>query len=393
MHLNDSLRVLLVHNSYQEKGGEDTVVEAEYALLRDHGHEVRKYLRDNREIEDLSKLMVVADTLWSRRTVDGINAELDLFRPDIIHVHNTFPLISPSIYWAAYEAGVPVVQTLHNFRLVCPQAMLLRNNRICEDCLGKFPWRGAVHGCYRSSMAQSSVLVAMLGLHRAMGTFSKAVSRYIALNEFCRRKFVMGGLPVEKIAVKPHFVDVPKTDEMERRGGLFVGRLAPEKGVGLLIDVLTQLPQIQVTVIGDGPEMSKIALHPGIRALGYQARDVVLSSMRRAAYLLMPSVCYETFGLVALEAFACGLPVIASRLGGMAELVEHGKTGLLCSPASRVELKEAIEWADAHPQAMREMGQNARAEYESKYTSEKNYQMILSIYEEAANGQGRAVNG
>ncbi|MBC8058873.1 MAG: glycosyltransferase, partial [Rhizobiales bacterium] len=229
-------RVLVVHNAYQQHGGEDGVVAAEIALLRRNGHEVGEMRRDNHEIETASRARVAVETLWSNQTHAQALALLERERPDVVHVHNTFPLISPSLYWACAKAGVPVVQTLHNFRLACPQAMFLREGKVCERCIGKAaPWPALVHGCYRESRVQTAVVVGMLALHRTLRTFERKVTRYIALNEFCRAKFIEAGLPAQRIAVKPNFVDAARPQRLRARHGfLFVGRLSPEKGIDTL---------------------------------------------------------------------------------------------------------------------------------------------------------------
>jgi glycosyltransferase involved in cell wall biosynthesis len=227
------MRILLAHNAYQHSGGEDRVVESEIALLRAHGHEVAEYRRHNDEITEMSRPMLAANTLWSRHSGNEVERLIKVFRPDVLHAHNTFPLISPALYWAAERAGVPVVQTLHNFRLMCLNAMFLREGKVCEDCSGRSPWRGAVRKCYRASATQSAVLAGMLVLHRGLGTYRNKVARYIALNDFCRNKFIEGGLPAERIAVKPNFVDWGELSsppvfgqERARQGVLFVGRLS-----------------------------------------------------------------------------------------------------------------------------------------------------------------------
>src|SRR5450830_1369347 len=228
------MRILFIHNAYQHRGGEDSVVKAEIDLLRSHGHVVEIYGRHNDEIAAIPRLSLAGQTLWSGITVDDVARLINSFNPDVIHVHNTFPLISPSLYWAANRARLPIIQTLHNFRLLCPQAMFLRESKVCEDCLGKVPWRGVVRGCYRGSPAQSLVLASMVTLHRVIGTWRNKVTRYIALNEFCRQKFIEGGLPAERIVVKPNFVDSPASVEASREGFLFVGRLSVEKGLSTL---------------------------------------------------------------------------------------------------------------------------------------------------------------
>ncbi len=248
------MRVLIVHNVYQHRGGEDSVVEAEAELLLSRGHAVEFYFRNNDEIDIKPNLSLVGQMFWSSRTTEDIAGVIANFKPDVIHVHNTFPLISPSLYWAAAKASVPVVQTLHNFRLLCTQAMFLREGKVCENCLGHMPWRGVVHGCYRESNAQSAVLAGMVTMHRAIGTWRNKVTRYIALNEFCRQKFIEGGLPAERIVVKPNFVDFSVLPEIPRQGFLFVGRLSAEKGVDILVTAVRQLNHASVRVAGAGPE-------------------------------------------------------------------------------------------------------------------------------------------
>lgn len=379
---SSELRVLVAHNRYQQRGGEDAVVAAEVKLLRARGHAVELFELDNVEISQMSKLRVLSDTLWSRRAFSAVEDLMARFGPHVLHAHNTFPLISPAIYWAAGRAGIPVVQTLHNFRLLCPQAMFLREAKVCEDCLGKIPWRGVVRKCYRGSMLQSGVVASMLGLHRGLGSYSGKVTRYIALNEFCRAKFVQGGMAPEKVVVKPNFADIAPAPAYARKGGLFVGRLAAEKGTATLLNALRLLPGVSIDVVGSGPEQ-ELLRHPGVRAAGWLEPERVRQMMYRAAYLVMPSVWYETFGMVLVEAFACGLPVLATRLGSMAEAIAHERTGLLFSAGSAEDLAKKIAWAERNPEHMRIMGRNARAEYESKYTPDVNYSRLLQIYQDA----------
>lgn len=375
------MKILVVHNTYQQRGGEDIVVEAEAALLRSRGHIVTDYRRDNHELAAMGRTAAAMDTLWSNRTVDDMVRQIAQNKPDLVHAHNTFPLISPSLYWAAARAGVPVVQTLHNFRLLCPQGMFLRDEKVCEDCLGALPWRGVVHRCYRGSVAQTAVLASLISVHRAIGTYRNKVCYYVALTEFSRAKFVAGGLPGERICVKPNFVDIPFCEEEQQpSGALFVGRLSPEKGVGVLARAAATRGHSVIDVIGTGPEQSSLETSPGIRLLGSQPPEIVYARMRKAAYLVMPSICYENFPRTVVEAFACGAPVIASRLGAMAEIIEDGQTGLLFEAGNPDDLAQKMTWAEANPAAMRELGRNARREYEAKYTPEINYQQLMNIY-------------
>ncbi|WP_153115703.1 glycosyltransferase family 4 protein [Rhodocyclus tenuis] len=376
------LRVLVAHNAYQQRGGEDAVVEAEVELLRRNGHTVELLLLHNDSIAGLGRFDLLARTLWSAPGAELFRATAAAFLPDVVHVHNTFPLLSPSIYWAAGRLRLPVVQTLHNFRLLCPQAMFLRGGSICEDCLGNLPWRGAIRGCYRDSAAQTSVLAGMLTLHRALGTWQNKVTRYVALNEFCRKKFVAGGLPGERILVKPNFVDFDAPVDLPRAGFLFVGRLSAEKGVRVLAQAARSLPDATVRVAGGGPEEGALAGVGNIVKLGALSGEEVRLAMSGAMALLLPSIWYENFPRTLVEAMACGLPVIASRIGALAELVEDGVTGLLFEPGQAEDLAAKMRWAMAHPDEMAPMGRTARLRYEALYTPERNYEQLIAIYRE-----------
>jgi len=378
------MRVLVAHNAYQQRGGEDSVVDAEIGLLQERGHEVELFSRHNDEIDHLSGMAAAVQTVWSARTVTDLVRRIAAFKPDVIHAHNTFPLISPSLYAAAVRAGVPVVQTLHNFRLLCPQAMFLREGRVCEDCLGRFPWPAVRHRCYRGSVPQTAVVASMIGVHRTLGTYRTKVNRYIALTEFSRAKFIAGGLAGERISVKPNFVDLPLTEnERQRSGALFVGRLSSEKGTRVLARAAATRQPAVIDVIGTGPEQSSLEASPGIRLLGWQVPEAISTRMREAAYLMVPSICYENFPRTIVEAFACGLPVIASRLGAMAEIVKDGKTGLLFEAGNADDLAQKMAWAEENPAALREMGANARREYMARYTPETNYRQLMTIYTDA----------
>jgi glycosyltransferase involved in cell wall biosynthesis len=323
--------------------------------------------------------------------VRDVAALVNAFRPDVMHVHNTFPLLSPAVYWEAASRGVPVVQTLHNFRLLCANALLLRGGRVCEACVGRVPWRAVVHRCYRDSAAASGVVAGMLAVHRAIGTFRNKVSRYIALSEFGRRKLVEGGLPADRIDIKPNFVEIPAAPEPKpRKGALFVGRLSREKGLAVLRSAVEQVPGLNVDVVGAGPDADLLEGCSQTRLAGQESRDAVYRRMRDAAYLVLPSIWYEAFPLVLVEAFACGLPVIASNLGALSHIVSDGKTGLLFESGSADDLREKLRWAEAHPAEMRRMGDQARLEYESKYTPEVNYRQLTSIYALALDQSGRA---
>ncbi|AKJ27925.1 glycosyltransferase family 4 protein [Caldimonas brevitalea] len=377
-------RVLFVHNGYRVRGGEDSVVDSEIELLRQRGHEVIEYRRHNDEIGAGSKLSLLRDTIWSPRSHADVRRLIREQQVDVVHVHNTLPLVSPAVYWAAAAESVPVVQTLHNFRLMCPQALFLREERVCEDCVGHVPWRAVRHRCYRDSTVQSAVVAGMLTTHRMLGTYRDKVTRYIALNEFCRTKFIEGGLPADRIVLKPNFVDLPPQDVAERRqGGLFVGRLSKEKGLSVLSEAAKRLPQPNITVIGGGELEPEARAAFGERMVGFKPLPEILALMSAASYLVIPSIWYENFPRTIVEAYACGLPVIASRLGALPEIVVEGHSGLLFDPGSPQDLADKLAWAEAHPHEMRQMGHNARALYERLYTPQRNYERLIEIYAEA----------
>jgi len=376
-------KVLVVHNAYVERGGEDAVVDCEVGMLRRRGHDVRELRLHNELIRGRARLGIAIDTVWARSSHRLVGETVTQFGPDIVHFHNTFPLISPAGYWAAAGRRVPTVQTLHNFRLLCPGALLLRDGGVCEDCVGKVPWRAAVHRCYRDSTAGSGVVATMLVVHRVLGTFHSKVTRYIAFNEFCRDKFIEGGLPGDRIDIKPNFVDAPAPSDGPRKGILFVGRLSEEKGTTALLSALNLAPDITIDVVGSGPDEVRFRAHPRVRMIGWREPAEVRRRMMEAEMLVVPSIWYETFGMVAVEAFACGLAVVASRVGALASLIRHGETGVLFEPGSAESLVNALRWGLDHREEMRAMGRNARKEYERKYTPDTNYSLLCEIYERA----------
>jgi glycosyltransferase involved in cell wall biosynthesis len=384
------MRILLIHNHYRQPGGEDTVFEAEKALLERHGHEVVTFVEDNARLEGGNPLKVAVNATWSREAQRNIRKLIEQTRPDVVHFHNTFLRISPAAYYVVKDLGLPVVQTLHNYRLICPGALLMRDGKVCEDCLRKIvPWPGVVHGCWRNSRSGTTVVAAMLTFHNILKTWENQVDVYIALTEFARKKFVQGGLPEEKIVVKPNFVH-PDPGDGEHKGNfaLFVGRLSAEKGIRTMLSAWRLLKSVPLKIVGDGPLMSEVKAQIererlAIEVLGRRPREEAFSLMRQASFLVFPSEWYEGFPMTIAEAFACGLAVLASRLGAMAELVEDGRTGLLFEPGNPEELAARVAWAWTHPEEMRRMGNAARQEFEEKYTAEKNYQMLMQIYERA----------
>lgn len=378
-----------VYNRYLNRGGEDVVFESETDLLEKKGNQViRVEAQVRKPVDPLVAMQMAISSVWSQSWYRKFRSLVDTANPDVIHIHNFWPNLSPSIIYASQRAHVPVVMTLHNYRLLCPAATFYRSNSVCTDCLGKIaPWPSILHGCYQGSRWASGALAGMLTIHRLGSTWNKGVSRYIALTHFARDIFVRGGLPVDRIAIKPNFVEDRQTeaiDQSARHGVLFVGRLSREKGIHTLLTAWSCL-DVPLRVIGDGPLLEAVRSvdAPEIVSLGRISSEAVAREMERAAFLVMPSEWYEGFGMVLVEAFSHGLPVIASRLGSMAEIIEQGVTGLLFTPGDPEDLAARVRWAVDHREEMRRMGTNARRIYEERYTPENNYRQLMAIYEEA----------
>jgi glycosyltransferase involved in cell wall biosynthesis len=379
--------MLLLHNHYQQPGGEDEVFAAEGDLLEACGHRVLRYVLHNDSVAEMRRPALAKATVWNSVVYREIRALIRRDRPQVAHFHNTFPLISPAAYYAARAEGVPVVQTLHNYRLLCPNALFFRDGGVCEDCLGKMvPWPGVAHACYRASRSSSAVVAAMLTTHRTLGTWKAAVDSYITLTEFARQKFIQGGLPAEKIVVKPNFVHPdPGPGQGRGRYFLFVGRLSQEKGVDAMLAAWKRLrKKVPLKIVGDGPLASKVGEAAErlseVEWMGRQPKDRVLALMKDARALMFPSVWYEGFPMVIAEAYAVGLPVIASDLGSMSSLIDHGRTGLHFHPSDPDDLAAKVEWASLHPAELKRMRQDARSEFEAKYTAERNYRLLMEIY-------------
>jgi glycosyltransferase involved in cell wall biosynthesis len=390
------VKIILAHNSYRQQGGEDIVFHQECQLLERAGHEVVMYRRSNWAAESdsvIKRLALPWRTVWAEDTRREFAELLRAEKPDLVHVHNTFFMISPSIYAACREAGVPVVQTLHNYRLLCPAANLFRNGSICEECMEQTLWRSVRHGCYRSSRPATAAVALMLAVHRARHTWTREVTRFIALTEFARSKFVQGGLPGEKIFVKPNFL---YPDPGLRNGGsdgdyaLFLGRLSPEKQVSRLLKAWTLLRnRIPLVIVGEGPERRELEMQSlrdnlsGVHFRGQLPHDRALAIMRGARLLVFPSECYESFGMAIIEALASGVPVICCRLGSMREIIADGRTGLHSEPGNAEDLAEKVDWAWNNPVRLRVMVKEARQVYEERYTAEKNYTLLMEIYRSA----------
>jgi glycosyltransferase involved in cell wall biosynthesis len=397
------MKVLLVHNSYQHPGGEDIVFDQERQLLERTGHSVVAYQKSNWEADrysGLGRFQLAVETVWSKNSRQDFVRLLAREKPDVVHVHNTHLRISPSIFSACHDAGTPVVQTLHNYRLYCPAGTFFRNGQVCEECVDNSLWHGVVHGCYRDSRAATATVALALTVHRQRHTWTREVDYYIALTEFARGRFLRAGLPPEQVLVKPNFVhpDPGSQRNSEGRYALFVGRLSPEKRVRTVLEAWAQLrlPRIPLVIIGGGPSLEQLrseGVRNGLSEITFRGqlpREEAIAVMHDARFLLFPSAWYENFPVTIAESFACGLPVICSRVGAMQEIVQDGRTGLHFDSGDAADLAAKVQWAWDHPQKLLCMGEEARREYELKYTAERNYPMLTSIYERAIRRKARA---
>lgn len=384
------MRVFLCHNYYRLRGGEDQAFENEAQLLRDHGHEVETYSSTNRSLNEDRPLEAARNTFWNREAYENVREKVRVFRPDVFHCHNFFPHLSPSIFAAAKDEGVPTVQTLHNFRLGCVNGLFFRDGQVCEDCIGlRFGWPGVRHGCYRGSRGASLVTAAMVAYHWRQGSWTRLVDRYICLTSFGKSKFAEIGLPEAKLAVKPNLV-TSDPGRGEGNGGyaIWVGRLSPEKGVRVLLDAWRgAAASVPLHVYGEGPMKAELAdlasRTPAIRMMGQRPRDEVFAAIRNAHCLVLPSTCYEGFPMALIESMAMGTPAVAAGHGAMAAIIRDGETGILVPPGDGEALGANVAWLAGQPEVRRRLSDGCRAEFESKFTPEANCRRLLEIYEGA----------
>jgi glycosyltransferase involved in cell wall biosynthesis len=386
------VKILVAHNYYQRPGGEDAVCESEIRLLREAGHEVIEYRRHNLEIQEYSlieKASLGWHTSWSERTSHELRDILARESPDVAHFHNTFPLISPSAYYACRAAKIPVVQTLHNYRLLCPGGNLFRDGAICEECISYSLLRSVVHACYHDSRFATAAVAGMLKAHGLLRTWSEQVDLFLVCTEFARGKFVDAGFDGARIRVKANFIAPDPGSRLD--GGefaLYIGRLSKEKGPQFLPPAWSKLSAvIPLEIVGDGPvrasleaDCARLGLH-SVHFSGWLGAHVAIERLRAARFLIVPSTCYEGFPVAIAEAYACGVPVIAAGHGSLAEIVHDGLTGLHFAPGDAEDLATKVEWAWTHPREMETMGLAARVEFETKYNARAALKSLEHAYE------------
>ena len=388
------MRILQVHTRYREAGGEDVVARAEAELLTRAGHHVVRYVADN-PAGPLAAGVSLAMSPWNPGAARVLRQAVARTRPDIAHVHNTWYALSPSVISALGRAGVPVVMTLHNYRLLCVNGMLFRDGRPCHDCVGTHPWHGVQHRCYRDSVIASTAAAATIAAGRRLGVWADTVRLFLALNDFARQRFIEGGLPAERIRVKPNFVADPGPREQEpsrSRTVLYVGRVVDVKGVGVLLDAWRALDpeDLELVIVGDGPQRSALerGAPPRVRFEGRIPPPAVKRWMLQSRALVLPSIWYEGQPMAMLEAFASGLPVIASRLGGNIELLEPLGDGWLVSPDNPPALADALRGL-AHGHRVDEAGRRVRRLFEHHFSEDVGRHLLEATYASVRRGNAR----
>jgi len=389
---NGKLRILQVHNQYSPGwGGEDTVVQLEAQLLRDRGHVVGEFKVSTAALKNgtaFRQMLAAPSFLWSRQAYQNLRREISEFQPDVVHVHNTFPKLSPSVFWASRRAGVPVVQTLHNFRHLCANALLLRDGRRCEECVAGPSWSALRHRCYSKSFARTAVVAAVNSLHKTLGTYSRAVDAYILLNKFNREIFLRGKFPAHKLVVKPNFVPVSELGQATRKPQVvFAGELTRNKGVPVLLVAwgIAALDGFQLLLIGDGPERAAMegqyARLPGISWRGRLSRAEVLEHIAASRALVFPSLAYENCPMVVLEALSVATPVVASNHPGLQAMIAHQREGMLFQAGDPQALAAAMrEVVLANQDTWSQLSSAARHTQAERYSDDVSYGQLISIY-------------
>lgn len=384
------MRVLAAHNYYQQRGGEDQCFEDMVQALRENGHEVLTHTVHNDVIGQRSRTSVALQSIWNRQAAREMERLLRSFQPDVVHLMNTFPLLSPAVACAAKRLGFPVVFEIQNYRLACAAGVLLRKGAICEKCLGRsFPWSALQHRCYRDSLSGTLPLAIGIAVHRWLGFWTRYCDLFVCPSQTTRDKLVAAGLPEPRIRIKPNALHYdPGVGQGTGNYVAFVGRLSPEKGLETLIEAWncdSSLPELKV--IGNGPMadwlQSRIKHDTRIQWLGGMKLEQLLELVGEARFLVMPSIWYEPFGRTTIESLAKGTPVIGTRIGGTAEIVSDGVDGYLTKPGDAVELastiRQGFRLSSAQIQCMR---QAAREKFLQKFTTQANYQALSEIYNE-----------
>jgi len=396
------MKVLLGHNFYRSSApsGEDGVYRNERKLLEDNGVEIIAYEKFNDDLDDSTlakRIKIALDGAWSSQSYQELTALIKSSKPDVVHFHSLFPQISPSAYAACYDSGVPVVHTLHNYRPICPGAMLIRDGKPCEDCVGTNLLPSLQHKCYRDSLLATGANAWQITRNRWAGTYQK-VNKYIALTEFAASRYVKAGFDKDSLVVKPNFLPSKSTvsRDTESTYAVYVGRLSEEKGVRTLLNAWVKTGGLSLKVLGDGPlrnELELFAKEKGLNVefLGFMPNDQALDVIANAKLQIIPSEWYEGFPMVVLEAYALGVPLVISRIGSLEEVVQEGKTGLKFTPGDEDDLAEKVNDLISDESLLSKMKANAQELFKNNYTADANFKMLMAIYQQVIEENKREV--
>lgn len=377
------MKILQIHSSYKYRGGEERVIELEKQMLEKNGHEVVQFIRENKEIDDYTifgKAALFWNTTWNFKAVRMLKKIVREEKPDICHVHNMVPLISPAIFRTLNKMQIPVVMTLHNYRLVCPNVHLYKKGRPCTQCVENSSFRALISRCYRKSFIQTLALSVMLEFHKAIGTFNNRVDGFICLSKFMQRIMLEDGIPYEKLYLKPNFIPRKPKSFYFRRNYVYAGRLEEVKGINSLIEASERIKDFHLDVIGRGEMKKDVIRSDNINYYGYKSNEEVQRYIDSAKAVIFPSKCFEGMPMVILEAFAAGIPVMASNHGVMMEMIQNGYNGILFEPRNVDSLIEKIEWVEKNPEKLDEMGLRGYETFHEKFSEKVNYKTLMDIY-------------
>lgn len=386
------MKILILHNRYRDQGGEEAVVSSEIELLRSNGHKVLFYELSNTDLfkgNIFRKISHLFNIIWSRESYKKVRKIIREEKPDIVHIHNVFFLMSVSVYYACRHENAVVVQSLHNYRFLCPMAVLYRDGRVCRECLDKGLLMSIKNKCIKKSKLWAVAMLCILKFHYKNNTFKKFINTYIALSSFSKEQFALAGFNAERIKIKPNFIDCdPGLAEKRGDYALCISRFSPEKGIDILLEAWKKVDYLPLKVIGDGSQFSELKEYSQKHSLdveffGHKPNSEVIDCIKKSLMVVLPSKCNENFPRIIVESFACSTPVIASKIGALAEIVKEGKTGLLFDSEAPDDLADKVKYLYQNREVVKSMGSNARKEYEEKYKAQTNYEMLMNIYRDA----------
>jgi len=379
------MKILFVHNFYQHAGGEDQVLKAEMDLMKSHGHHVESYTVHNDQIQSKwDKIKIAWRLPYSPSSYVRFTELLKQMKPDVVHCHNFFPRLTPSIFDACKDLKIATVLTLHNYRLICPSATLMRHGKPWELSIEKSPYWTVPYKVYRNSLLGTAALARMIQSNRKKGTWTTKLDRIITLTHFAKNKFISAGFSPNNLVVKPNFIQDPIDSSIQRKNyAVFIGRLSSEKGVEFLLNFWPE-NGIELKIIGSGPLFDSLPKNrKNVSIMGPKPNDHVINEIQGAQFMVMASQWYEGFPMVLVEALACGTPALVTKLGGMAEIIDHEQNGLHFELGNKSDFIDCVNRLSSEPEWCKTLGENGRKKYESLYTPEKNYQQLNQIYLEA----------